>query len=178
MPENQAARDFLAKAPTKGLWMPLGKEPKVMKCWRCKIYGHRSGDKECPLFISGNRKIEEFRHTFEDPMYNYVKENELKEKLKNVEMLKKLLYEKKKKKSKKKRSKTRSKSNRKHRHHKSHSPSSSSSSSTSSSSSSSDLSSTESSSESSSSGDDKEKRRKRKRKHKNTQRIKSSKRSK
>lgn len=25
-PENQAAREFLAKAPTKGLWMPLGKE--------------------------------------------------------------------------------------------------------------------------------------------------------
>jgi len=30
--QNQAARDFLAKAPTKGLWMPLGKEVKVMQC--------------------------------------------------------------------------------------------------------------------------------------------------
>lgn len=32
LPENQAARKFLSKAPTKGLWMPLGKEVKVMKC--------------------------------------------------------------------------------------------------------------------------------------------------
>lgn len=150
--------------------MPLGKEPKVMKCWRCKIYGHRSGDKECPLFISGNRKIEEFRHTFEDPMYNYVKENELKEKLKNVEMLKKLLHEtKKKKKRKKKRSKSRSKSVRKHRH-KSHSSSSSSDSSSSNSSS--------SSSSSSSSEDDEPKSRKRKRKCKNAERNKTAKRSK
>lgn len=32
LPENQDARDFLAHAPSKGLWMPLGKEVKVMKC--------------------------------------------------------------------------------------------------------------------------------------------------
>lgn len=32
LPQNQAAREFLSKAPTKGLWMPLGKEVKVMKC--------------------------------------------------------------------------------------------------------------------------------------------------
>lgn len=36
LPENQAAREFLRKAPTKGLFMPLGKEVKVMQCWRCK----------------------------------------------------------------------------------------------------------------------------------------------
>lgn len=36
LPENQAAREFLKKAPTKGLFMPLGKEVKVMQCWRCK----------------------------------------------------------------------------------------------------------------------------------------------
>lgn len=36
LPGNQAARDFLKKAPTKGLFMPLGKEVKVMQCWRCK----------------------------------------------------------------------------------------------------------------------------------------------
>lgn len=41
LPENQAAREFLRKAPTKGLYMPLGKEVKVMQCWRCKAYGHR-----------------------------------------------------------------------------------------------------------------------------------------
>jgi hypothetical protein len=41
LPENQAARDFLKKAPTKGLHMPLGMEVKVMQCFRCKQYGHR-----------------------------------------------------------------------------------------------------------------------------------------
>ena len=29
---NKKARDFLANAPSKGLWMPLGKEVKVMQC--------------------------------------------------------------------------------------------------------------------------------------------------
>ncbi|XP_065300498.1 retinitis pigmentosa 9 protein-like isoform X2 [Dermacentor albipictus] len=29
LPENKHAREFLSKAPTKGLWMPLGKEVKV-----------------------------------------------------------------------------------------------------------------------------------------------------
>ncbi|KAI8521143.1 Retinitis pigmentosa 9 [Branchiostoma belcheri] len=73
LPQNQGARDFLAHAPTKGLWMPLGKEVKVMKCWRCKNYGHRTGDRECPLFISGNTQIEQFRVLHEDPMYGYIK---------------------------------------------------------------------------------------------------------
>lgn len=41
LPENQAAREFLKTAPTQGLFMPLGKEVKVMQCWRCKAYGHR-----------------------------------------------------------------------------------------------------------------------------------------
>lgn len=54
LPENAAAREFLKKAPKKGLWMPLGKEVKVMQCWRCKAYGHRTGDKECPLSKTGN----------------------------------------------------------------------------------------------------------------------------
>lgn len=41
LPENQEARKFLKNAPTKGLFMPLGKEVKVMQCWRCKAFGHR-----------------------------------------------------------------------------------------------------------------------------------------
>ncbi|KAK2556884.1 Retinitis pigmentosa 9 protein, partial [Acropora cervicornis] len=69
LPENKDARQFLAHAPSKGLWMPLGKEVKVMKCWRCKAYGHRTGDRECPLFISGNKSIEKFRMAHEDPMH-------------------------------------------------------------------------------------------------------------
>lgn len=37
-PGNEQARDFLAHAPTKGLWMPLGKEVKVMQCEYCYIH--------------------------------------------------------------------------------------------------------------------------------------------
>ncbi|GFY43500.1 retinitis pigmentosa 9 protein homolog [Trichonephila inaurata madagascariensis] len=29
LPENREAREFLSKAPSKGLWMPLGKEVKI-----------------------------------------------------------------------------------------------------------------------------------------------------
>lgn len=41
LPENYEVREFLRTAPQKGLFMPLGKEVKVMQCWRCKAYGHR-----------------------------------------------------------------------------------------------------------------------------------------
>jgi hypothetical protein len=43
LPENERARGFLANAPSKGLWMPLGQEVKVMQCWRCKANGHQNG---------------------------------------------------------------------------------------------------------------------------------------
>jgi len=71
-PENEKARAFLSTAPTKGLWMPLGKEVKVMPCWRCKAYGHRTGDRECPLVLSGNPSIESERQLREDPMTAYL----------------------------------------------------------------------------------------------------------
>ncbi|XP_069763494.1 retinitis pigmentosa 9 protein isoform X1 [Narcine bancroftii] len=80
LPGNEEARDFLAHAPTKGLWMPLGKEVKVMQCWRCKNFGHRTGDRECPYFISGNQKLEQFRVAHEDPMYDVIRENKRHEK--------------------------------------------------------------------------------------------------
>uniref|UniRef100_A0A8C5PAT4 Retinitis pigmentosa 9 protein n=1 Tax=Leptobrachium leishanense TaxID=445787 RepID=A0A8C5PAT4_9ANUR len=80
LPGNESARDFLAHAPTRGLWMPLGKEVKVMQCWRCKQYGHRTGDRECPYFIKGNQKIEQFRVAHEDPMFGLMKEKEHQEK--------------------------------------------------------------------------------------------------
>ncbi|XP_062925918.1 retinitis pigmentosa 9 protein isoform X4 [Mobula hypostoma] len=80
LPGNEEARDFLAHAPTKGLWMPLGKEVKVMQCWRCKNFGHRTGDRECPYFISGNQKLEQFRVAHEDPMYDVIRANKRHEK--------------------------------------------------------------------------------------------------
>ena len=27
-----------------------------MQCWRCKAYGHRAADRECPLSMSGNEQ--------------------------------------------------------------------------------------------------------------------------
>ena len=46
-----------------------------MQCWRCKAnghtnggYGHRTGDRECPFFLSGNIASEELRKSIEDPM--------------------------------------------------------------------------------------------------------------
>ncbi|XP_077993809.1 retinitis pigmentosa 9 protein-like [Glandiceps talaboti] len=90
-PENRNARQFLANAPTKGLWMPLGKEVKVMKCWRCKAYGHRTGDRECPLFKKGNAVIENFRVTHEDPMHDYILKNRMKKKEERIKQLQALL---------------------------------------------------------------------------------------
>ncbi|XP_057400566.1 retinitis pigmentosa 9 protein-like [Balaenoptera acutorostrata] len=91
VPGNEHAREFLAHAPTKGLWMPLGKEVKVLQCWCCKRYGHQTGDKECPFFIKGNRKLEQFRVAHEDPMYDIVRENKRHEKDVRIQQLKQLL---------------------------------------------------------------------------------------
>ncbi|XP_071776275.2 retinitis pigmentosa 9 protein [Centroberyx gerrardi] len=92
-PGNEDARDFLAHAPTKGLWMPLGREVKVMQCWRCKRYGHRTGDKECPFFIKGNQKLEQFRVAHEDPMYDLIRENKRNEKETRIQQLQQLLQD-------------------------------------------------------------------------------------
>ncbi|XP_039592607.1 retinitis pigmentosa 9 protein [Polypterus senegalus] len=90
-PGNEDAREFLAHAPTKGLWMPLGKEVKVMQCWRCKRYGHRTGDRECPFFIKGNQKLEQFRVAHEDPMYDLIRDNKRHEKELRIQQLQQLL---------------------------------------------------------------------------------------
>uniref|UniRef100_A0AAV2K800 Retinitis pigmentosa 9 protein n=1 Tax=Knipowitschia caucasica TaxID=637954 RepID=A0AAV2K800_KNICA len=92
-PGNEDARQFLAHAPTKGLWMPLGKEVKVMQCWRCKNYGHRTGDRECPFFTKGNQKIEQFRVAHEDPMYDLIRENQRNEKETRIQQLQQLLQD-------------------------------------------------------------------------------------
>lgn len=92
-PGNEAARSFLAHAPTRGLWMPLGREVKVMQCWRCKRYGHRTGDKECPFFIKGNQKLEQFRVAHEDPMYDLIRENKRNEKETRIQQLQQMLQD-------------------------------------------------------------------------------------
>jgi hypothetical protein len=40
----------------------------VVLGWRCKRYGHRTGDKECPFFIKGNQKLEQFRVVSKTPL--------------------------------------------------------------------------------------------------------------
>ncbi|KAL7829532.1 hypothetical protein AOLI_G00304170 [Acnodon oligacanthus] len=134
-PGNEDARNFLAHAPTKGLWMPLGKEVKVMQCWRCKRYGHRTGDRECPFFIKGNQKLEQFRVAHEDPMYDIIRENKRNEKETRIQQLRQLLqdttsdsdsmssssssdhtHKKKKKKEKKKKEKKKKKRKKKKKH--------------------------------------------------------------
>ncbi|XP_077447377.1 retinitis pigmentosa 9 protein [Stigmatopora argus] len=131
-PGNEGARSFLANAPTRGLWMPLGKEVKVMQCWRCKRYGHRTGDRECPFFIKGNQKLEQFRVAHEDPMFDLMRENERNEKESRIQQLQQLLQDttssssssdsdssskkKKKKKDKKKKDKKKKKKKRKKKH--------------------------------------------------------------
>ncbi|XP_052610811.1 retinitis pigmentosa 9 protein isoform X1 [Peromyscus californicus insignis] len=60
-------------------------------CWRCKRYGHRTGDKECPFFIKGNQKLEQFRVAHEDPMYDIIRENKRHEKDVRIQQLKQLL---------------------------------------------------------------------------------------
>lgn len=92
-PQNSEVREFLSKAPKKGLWMPLGKEVKVMQCWKCKAFGHRSGDKECPLFLQGSLSTEQFRFMHEDPMFEYVKQSQSKDKEEKVKQLEALLRE-------------------------------------------------------------------------------------
>ncbi|XP_072858593.2 retinitis pigmentosa 9 protein [Pogona vitticeps] len=91
VPGNEGARRFLARAPTKGLWMPLGQEVKVMQCWRCKRYGHRTGDKECPFFIRGNQRLEQFRVAHEDPMYDLLRETRRHEREGRIQQLRRLL---------------------------------------------------------------------------------------
>ncbi|XP_039718106.1 retinitis pigmentosa 9 protein-like [Pteropus medius] len=59
--------------------------------WRCKRYGHRTGDKECPFFIKGNQKLEQFRVAHEDPMYDIIRENKRHEKDIRIQQLKQLL---------------------------------------------------------------------------------------
>eukprot|EP01126_Amoeba_proteus_P032862 TRINITY_DN3208_c0_g1_i7.p1 TRINITY_DN3208_c0_g1~~TRINITY_DN3208_c0_g1_i7.p1 ORF type:complete len:161 (+),score=55.18 TRINITY_DN3208_c0_g1_i7:412-894(+) len=81
--------------------MPLGKEVKVMKCWRCGAYGHRTGDRECPKFLSGSEKIEGFLKKHEDPMSEYMNQD-LEEAKKRVDYYKSILQKEKKKEHKKK----------------------------------------------------------------------------
>lgn len=99
--------------------LPLGQEVKVMQCWRCKQYGHRTGDRDCPLYLSGNAKNEERNKFREDPMAYYIsdkrkrQEDQHKEE-KKEKKLKKHKKEKKKEKKEKKHKKSKKEKKRKH----------------------------------------------------------------
>eukprot|EP00607_Mallomonas_marina_P009451 CAMPEP_0182421780 /NCGR_PEP_ID=MMETSP1167-20130531/7274_1 /TAXON_ID=2988 /ORGANISM="Mallomonas Sp, Strain CCMP3275" /LENGTH=175 /DNA_ID=CAMNT_0024599253 /DNA_START=145 /DNA_END=672 /DNA_ORIENTATION=- len=126
LPENQSAREFLKNAPSKGLWLPMGVEVKVMQCWRCKAYGHRANDRECPLLLQGNVVLDSERQAREDPMCNFVakKTEQRREKYERVRHLMAIMEEireeereREKKKEKKKHSKKSKKRKRQHRSH-------------------------------------------------------------
>jgi retinitis pigmentosa 9 protein len=75
--------------------MPLGKEVKVMQCFRCKAFGHRTNDRECPLQKQGNILLDSERQAREDPMSRFVakKLKDRQEKYERVEQLKILVEE-------------------------------------------------------------------------------------
>ena len=146
LPGNERAREFLSSAPSKGLWMPLGQEVKVMQCWRCKAnghtnggYGHRTGDRECPFFLSGNIQSENLRKRIEDPMAGQLSSDKAKPQLGSAEEVQALLVQikeveelkkrqKKRKREKKKKKKKKKHKNKKEKKHKKHKKASSSSS--------------------------------------------------
>uniref|UniRef100_A0A9L0S9Y8 RP9 pre-mRNA splicing factor n=1 Tax=Equus caballus TaxID=9796 RepID=A0A9L0S9Y8_HORSE len=76
VPGNEHAREFLAHAPTKGLWMPLGKEVKVMQ-----LTGRTTQN-----VSSGYPWV-----AHEDPMYDIIRENKRHEKDIRIQQLKQLL---------------------------------------------------------------------------------------
>ncbi|KAL0620637.1 LOW QUALITY PROTEIN: Retinitis pigmentosa 9 protein, partial [Plecturocebus cupreus] len=71
--------------------MPLGKEVKGCLGWLCKWYSHQIGDKECPFFIRGNQKLEQFRVGHEDPMDDIIRGNKRHERDVKIQQLKQLL---------------------------------------------------------------------------------------
>ena len=113
-PQHKEIREYLKKAPTKAGHYGL-KEVNTNQCWRCKLFGHRTGSKECPYFEIGNLEAEAERQIREDPMAlkvavskNREKEeklNELSELLRTVEQEERERKEKKKNKKKKKKKK-------------------------------------------------------------------------
>lgn len=67
LPQNKAVRDFLKKAPPEAAAHAFG-GVVLSQCRRCKVYGHESGSKECPYFLTGNIESEAERQIREDPM--------------------------------------------------------------------------------------------------------------
>lgn len=72
-PQNKAVREFLKRAPEKPGKVALGMEQVLNQCWRCKLYGHRTGSRECPYFMTGNLELEAERQLREDPMQQVAK---------------------------------------------------------------------------------------------------------
>ena len=98
--------------------MPVGKEVKVMQCFRCKAYGHRTNDKECPLQKQGNLLLDSERQAREDPMSTFVA-NRIKlreEKYARADYLKQVMEEIRKEERDKKRKNEEKKHKKKHKH--------------------------------------------------------------
>lgn len=70
-PENAEVKEYLQSMPEFGHGQPLGKVIKVIQCWRCKSYGHRTGDAACKYYQQGNINLEIERRIREDPMFQF-----------------------------------------------------------------------------------------------------------
>jgi retinitis pigmentosa 9 protein len=65
-PQNHVVREFLRKAGNGQV--ALGEGVVLNQCWRCKLFGHRTGDRDCPYFNVGNLEAEAERQVREDPL--------------------------------------------------------------------------------------------------------------
>ncbi|KAG8139446.1 hypothetical protein E2320_002220 [Naja naja] len=90
VPGNENAREFLAHAPTKGLWMPLGKEVKDSQ----ENFNPTPSEGYHIENLSNywlDMKLSFLSKAHEDPMYDIIRENKRYEKDMRIEQLKRLL---------------------------------------------------------------------------------------
>lgn len=71
---NERARKTIAHTTTKGLWMSLGREVKVINCMVTEQVTKNA------LSLSKTTKLGQFRVAHKDPMYDILQENKRHEK--------------------------------------------------------------------------------------------------
>jgi retinitis pigmentosa 9 protein len=115
-PQHKRVREHLKRSEKMGGACALSDNaPTTSQCWRCKLYGHATGSKECPYFKTGNIESEAERRVREDPLVAVgsraavLKEEKLKELNELLAAVKQEEREKKKEKKKKKKKKEKEK---------------------------------------------------------------------
>ncbi|KAK8815117.1 hypothetical protein WA556_007151, partial [Blastocystis sp. ATCC 50177/Nand II] len=117
IPENKRVRDYLRSQPLTGHGTAFGKAVKVVQCYRCKCYGHRAGDPECPYTETGDIQLELQRRIREDPLHCFKSmDSHSSSASSKVERMKQLLEE-----AKREEKERKHHGHHKHRHHHHHS---------------------------------------------------------